>query len=72
MNKTDISDHFPIFTVLKKNKTCSLEKTKFTKRDISSENIDTFKILLEDIKWDKLLPNNSPDKPYETFHFIFF
>ena len=64
------SDHFPIFTVLKTNETCSLEKTKIIKRDISSENIDTFKLLLENIKWDNVLPNNSPDKAYETFHFI--
>ena len=69
--KTDISDHFPIFTVLKTSETFSLEKTKFIKGDISSENIDTFKFLLENIKWDNLLPGSSPDKAYETFHFIF-
>ena len=68
--KTDISNHFPIFKVLKTNEMCSLEKTKFIKRDISSENIGTFKFLLENIKWDKILPNNSPDKAYQTFHFI--
>ena len=41
------------------------------KDDISSENIDTFKYLQENIKWDNILPANSPDKAYETFHFIF-
>ena len=60
-----------MFTVLKTNETCSLEKTKFIKRDISSENIDTFKFLLENITWDKVLPYNSPDTAYETLHFIF-
>ena len=65
--KADISDHFPMFTVLKTNETCSLEKTKFIKHDISSENIDTFKFLLENIKWGKILPDNSPDKAHETF-----
>ena len=69
--KTDISDHFPIFTVLTTNEACSLEKTKFIKRDISSENTATFKFLLENINWDRILPNDSPDKAYETFHFIF-
>ena len=69
--KTDISNHFPIFTVLKTNETCSLEKIKFIKRDISSENIDIFKFLLENIKGDKILLDNSPDKAYEIFHFIF-
>ena len=43
--KTDICNHFPIFTFLKANETCSLEKPKFIKRDISSENVDTFKFL---------------------------
>ena len=37
---------------MKTNETCFLEKIKFIKRDISSENIDTFKFLLENIKWD--------------------
>ena len=48
--KTDIRDHFLIFTVFKTNETCFLEKAKFIKRDISSENIDTFKFLLENMK----------------------
>ena len=61
-----------IFIVLKTNETCSLEKTKFIKSDISSENIDTFKFLLENTKQDKILPDSSPDKAYETSHFIFF
>ena len=45
--KIDTGDGFPIFTVLKTNETYSLEKTKFIKRDTSSENIDTFKFLLK-------------------------
>ena len=53
------------------NETCSLGKTKFVKHDISSENIDTFKFLLENIKWDDILPVNSPDNAYETFYIIF-
>ena len=69
--KTDISDHFPIFTVFKTNETWSLEKRKFIKRDISSKNIDTFKFLLENMKWDNILPAKSPDKAHETFLFIF-
>ena len=47
-----------------------LEKTKFIKSGISCEDIDTFKFLLENIKWDKILSSNYPDKAYETFHFI--
>ena len=55
---------------MKSYETFSQEK-KIIKRDISSENIDTFKFLLENIKWENILPANSPDKTYETFHFTF-
>ena len=64
--QTDISDHFPIFTVFKANETCSLGKTKFIKRDISSENIDTVKFLLENITRDKIITDNSPDKTHHN------
>ena len=69
--KSNISDHFPIFIVLKTNKICSLDKTTFFKRDISSENIDTFKFLLKSIKLNKLLPDNSPDEAYELYTLFF-
>ena len=46
-------------------------KKQIIKRDISSENIDNFKFLLENIKQVKLLRDNSSDKTYETFYFIF-
>ena len=68
--KTDISDHFPIFTVFKTNETCSLEKAKFIKSDISSESIDTFKLLLENIKWDNILAANAPEKAYVPLYFL--
>ena len=68
--KTDISDHFPIFTVFKTNETWSLEKTKFIKRDISSENIDTFKFLLENLKWDNILPQIKHIRPSSLFFLI--
>ena len=58
--KITISNHFPIFTVLATNETCTLEKIKFI-----------FKILPENIKWDKVSSINSPDETYETSHSIF-
>ena len=36
------------------------EKTKLTKRDFSNESIQNFQFLLENIKWDQLLPSNAP------------
>ena len=47
------------------------KKTKFIKHDISSENIETLKFLLQNIKWDNILPAHSPGKAYESFYFVF-
>ena len=66
--KSDISDHFPIFTVLTTNKTCLLEKILFIKRDISNENFDSFTFLLQNIKCDKTY---SLDRAYQNFYSIF-
>ena len=56
--KANISDHFPIFAILENscNKNKNYEKTKRTKRDFSNENIQNFQFLLENIKWDQILP----------------
>ena len=56
--KANISDHFPIFAILENscNKNKNYEKTKITKRDFSNENIQNFQFLLENIKWDQILP----------------
>ena len=45
--KSNISDHFPIFTILENscNKNKSYKKTKITKRDFSNENIQNFQFL---------------------------
>ena len=42
--KANISEHFPIFTILENscNKNKNYEKTKITKRDFSYENIQNF------------------------------
>ena len=55
--KANISDHFPIFTILENsyNKNKNYEKTKITKRDFSNENIQNFQFLLENIKWDQFM-----------------
>ena len=61
--KTQISDHFPIFTILENCKNCkNNEKTKTTKRDFNEENIQNFYFLLENINWDQFLPSNAPNE----------
>ena len=69
--KANVSDHFPIFTILENscnNKNC--EKTKITKRDFSNENIQNFQYLLEDINWGQFLALNAPNEAYNYFRFI--
>ena len=70
--KSDISDHFPIFCVFPLKERNVLSKTRTEKRYFSQENIDTFKFLLENIKWNQLLPTNSPDKAYDIFLKVFY
>ena len=48
-SKTDISDQFLIFTILEKFYKNPWEKTKLMKRDITEENINNLKFLLENI-----------------------
>ena len=64
--KASISDHFPTFAILENscNKNKNYEKTKITKRHFSNENIQNFQFLLENIKWDQLLPSNAPNEAY--------
>ena len=64
--KAIISDHFPIFAILENscNKNENYEKTKITKRGFSNENNQNFQFLLENIKWDQLLPSNVPNEAY--------
>ena len=64
--KTDSSDHFATLPWRQMKHVCW--KTNSMKRGIPSENIDTTR----KIKWDKVLPDDSLDKAYETFDFIFF
>ena len=72
--KANISGHFPIFAILENgcNKNKNYEKIKITKRDFSNENIQNFKFLLENIKWDQPLPSNEPNEAYNIFLKIFF
>ena len=72
--KANKSDHFPTFAVLENsyNKNKNYEKTKVTKRDFSNENIQNFQFLLENIKWDQLLPSKVPNQAYNIFFNFFF
>ena len=53
--KTDITDHFPIFTILEKYNKNPPEKTKLMKCDFTEENIHTFELFLKNIDWNRFL-----------------
>ena len=45
-----------------------IKNTNKQKKHIFSENANTFKFLLENFGYDRISPNNSVDKAYETFY----
>ena len=49
----------------------SLGKRKLIKHHISNQNIDSFKFLLQNLKWGRILHVNSPNRVHESFHFTF-
>ena len=53
--KTDITDHFPIFTILEKYNKNPPEKNKLMKCDFTEENIHTFELFLKNIDWNRFL-----------------
>ena len=69
--KTDITDHFSLFTILEKYNKNSPEKTKIMKRDFTEENIHTFEFLFKNIDWNRFLPLDSPNLAYDNFLKIF-
>ena len=69
--KTDITDHFPIFTILEKYHKNPLEKTKIMKQDFTAENIHAFEFLLKNIDWNRFLPLDSPNLAHDNFLKIF-
>ena len=71
--KANISDHFPVFTMLESscNKNKNYRKTKITKQDFGNENIQNFLFLLENKEWDQFLPSNAPSEAFNMFLKIF-
>ena len=67
--KANISDRFPIFTILENsnNKNKNYEKTEITRQGLSNENIQNFQFLLENMNWDQSLPSNPPNEAYNIF-----
>ena len=64
---TDISDHFPILTIMNGKK--KIEKSSFIyKRKFSEENLNAFKAEFQNIDWDLLYSENDVQKAYDIFY----
>ena len=66
--KTDISDHFPIFFIVK----CVVDNTNargefIYKRIYSSDSIETFKQKLREVNWNEVKQSNNANESYAKF-----
>ena len=70
--KTDISDHFPIFTISVKHRLYSSDK-KLTirKRIINADSIKKFRDILSEVDWGNLYSISNPNDAYEYFLKVF-
>ena len=69
---TDISDHFPVFSVFKIN-SCKVKDSKIsiTYRDFSEANISLFKDCISNVCWDLAYASSNPNVIYDNFVNIF-
>ena len=63
---TDISDHFPIFVILKSNVHDNM-KHSITKRCINEESIKLFKGMLDETNWNLVLNQEDTQTSYTLF-----
>ena len=70
--RADISDHFPIFLILKDFMLDSSDEPIHTiKRKMNDKSIAYFKTLLSIVDWKHVLNENSPNDAYNEFSRIF-
>ena len=67
---TNISDHFPIFHIVK-NMSYSIETNALIKRRVNEENIQSFKEKLSEINWDEILMKQDTQHAYDSFQQTF-
>ena len=65
--KTDVSDHFVVFCLLKTNFEQSNIKSIIVKRDINEASIEHFKSLFNSIDWDLVTQTLLPNDSYNIF-----
>ena len=67
---SDISDHFPILTIMNDKKKCKKSSYAYV-RNFNDQSLDAFKVELQNINWDQLYAENDAQRAYEIFHEIF-
>jgi len=63
----DISNHFPVFTVLPSNATKCKTKKTICKQNFSAKNLNTFKNSLRACDWTALHDCQDANSMYNTF-----
>ena len=70
--KTDISDHFPFFTISMKHRLDSSDKkVTIRKRIIDVDSIQEFTDILSEVDWENLYSISNPNDAYEYFLKVF-
>ena len=65
--KTDISDHFAVFALMRTSLVQPNLKKTFIKRDINEDSIKYFKSILNSVDWDLITQTTAPDSSYNIF-----
>ena len=65
--KTDISDHFAVFSLIKTDLEQSNIKNIVIKRDINENSIEHFKFLFNSIDWNLVTQTSTPNDSYNIF-----
>ena len=65
--KLDISDHFPIFTILNSKIHNQCPKTKILTRTINEESVENFKNILSLTDWNDVLSKTITNESYDQF-----
>ena len=65
--KTDISDHFAVFALMRTSLVQPNIKKTFIKRDINEDSIKYFKSILNSVDWNLITQTSTPDSSYNIF-----
>ena len=67
ITKTDKSDHFAVFTLMKSSLVQPNIKETFMKRDINEDSTKYFKSILNSVDWNLIAQTSTPDRSYNIF-----